>query len=123
MAATENQPFIQSTGLLVEWRPNDTFDDNDDTDYVYTPEVDDNNDFDDQSWDDTSSDDFTISTNNITNKDEDTFLPHPSEPIPDPDHNEGDISTIVALEPIHNDDDSLSIATTPDTNTPSPMAP
>jgi hypothetical protein len=44
-----NQIFIQSTGLLVEWRPNYPFDDYDDADYVYTPEVDNKDDFEEQS--------------------------------------------------------------------------
>jgi hypothetical protein len=34
LAAAESQPWIQTSGLLVEWRPNDPFDDDDDPDYV-----------------------------------------------------------------------------------------
>jgi hypothetical protein len=30
---------MQSTGLIVEWRPDEPFEDDDDPDYVYTPET------------------------------------------------------------------------------------
>jgi hypothetical protein len=39
MAAAENQPFIQASGLLVKWLPNNHFNDNEDPDYLDTPEV------------------------------------------------------------------------------------
>jgi Zinc knuckle len=69
MAAAEDQPWIQSTGLLVEWRPNAPFDDDDDPDYVYTNKVDDGYDDDDYDWDDLSAGDLTISTDNLSNQD------------------------------------------------------
>jgi hypothetical protein len=40
IAAEEEQPWIQTAGLLVEWRPDQPFEDDDDPDYIYTPEVD-----------------------------------------------------------------------------------
>jgi hypothetical protein len=83
MAAAEDQPWIQSTGLLVEWRPHTPFDDDDDPDYVYTDEVDDDDD-DSYDWDDAASDDLTISTDNLTDNDDELFPP-PSIPIPDPE--------------------------------------
>jgi hypothetical protein len=33
ITALEGQPWVQSTGLLVEWRPNHLFDKDDDKDY------------------------------------------------------------------------------------------
>jgi hypothetical protein len=65
MAATKYQPFIQSAGLLVEWRPNETYDDDDDPDYVYTPEEDEYI-KDDYSRAYASSDDLTFSTDNLS---------------------------------------------------------
>jgi hypothetical protein len=41
VAAEENQPWVQSSGLLFEWRPDHPIDEDDDLDYVYDPEQDD----------------------------------------------------------------------------------
>jgi hypothetical protein len=47
LEAEEDQPWVKSTGLLVEWRPDQPFEDDDDHDYVYKPEVDEE-DYDDE---------------------------------------------------------------------------
>jgi hypothetical protein len=93
MAASENQPWIQSTGLLVEWRPDNPFDDDDDPDYVYTPEVDDDDD-DSYDWDDFTSDDLTVYTENLSENDTVQHPPSVADIEPDSD-----------VEPVNNDDD------------------
>jgi Reverse transcriptase (RNA-dependent DNA polymerase)/Zinc knuckle len=71
IAAEENQSWVQNTGLLMEWRPEDPLDDDDDPDYVYTEDVDDT-DYDDIEWDETLADIDTISTDIPTELDSDT---------------------------------------------------
>jgi hypothetical protein len=66
LASEENQPWIQSSGLLVEWRPNDPFDDDDDPDYVYSPD-DDPDDDDEYSWDTHPDDVLTLGTDMADN--------------------------------------------------------
>jgi hypothetical protein len=66
MFASEDQPWIQNSGMLVEWRPHDPFDDDNDLDYVYTPEVEDEMDDDDLNWDELYSDEDTVTINKRT---------------------------------------------------------
>jgi hypothetical protein len=62
LSAAEDQPWIEATGLLVEWHPKHSFDDDDNPDYVYTAKFD--NDFDTATypWDD--YDESTVSVDN-----------------------------------------------------------
>jgi Reverse transcriptase (RNA-dependent DNA polymerase) len=77
LAAAQDQPWIQTSGLLMEWRPNHIFDDDDDADFVYTPEVDDHDD-DTLTYDfSIDSDDRTIHTNNLTDTDDHDFDANP----------------------------------------------
>jgi hypothetical protein len=71
LAAAENQPWIQSNGILFEWSPDTPFDDDDDPNYVYTPEVDDDDNDDSYIWDDLSADDITVFTANLSDDDDD----------------------------------------------------
>jgi hypothetical protein len=41
LAEEENQPGVQSTGLLFEWRPNHPIDEDNDPNYIYNPEQED----------------------------------------------------------------------------------
>jgi hypothetical protein len=61
----EEQSWVQNTGLLVEWRPNDPFDDDDDLDYVYEG-TDDDDQYDDDTYDDTMSTDHTVNISNVS---------------------------------------------------------
>jgi hypothetical protein len=71
LLAEEDQPWVQSTGLLVDWRPNQPFDDDDDPDYIYTPEVDEK-DYKDElyQWDDITEDKLTVATDNLSDGEE-----------------------------------------------------
>jgi hypothetical protein len=83
IAAEEHQPWVQSTGLIVEWRPNDPFNDDDDPDYVYTPDVDAPPDDDDFTYDEDeyASDDDTVITSHLSDADLLTLTPsEPSRP-------------------------------------------
>jgi Reverse transcriptase (RNA-dependent DNA polymerase) len=80
LAALEDQPWVQSSGLLVEWRPHLPFDDDDDPDFVYTPEVDDDDD-DDYFYDDTTADDVTVATGHISDLDALTISPSVTTPV------------------------------------------
>jgi hypothetical protein len=86
LAASENQPWIQSSGLLVEWRPDHPFDDDDDPDYVYTPEVDGDDDSYFFDWDgltnDYLDDDATVDTNNLSVYDTIDTAPPVPPPMP-----------------------------------------
>jgi hypothetical protein len=63
-----------TSGLLVKWRPNDPFADDDNPDYLYTPDVDDDDD-DSYLWDDSIEDDITITTNNTSANDHTSLIP------------------------------------------------
>jgi hypothetical protein len=70
LAAEEDQPWVQSTGLLVEWRPDHSFEDDNDTDYVYTPEVDEEDyEVDIYEWNDVTEDELTVTTGNLSDND------------------------------------------------------
>jgi hypothetical protein len=65
MAALEKQPWIHNSGMLMEWRPSDPVEDDDDPDHVYTEEVD--NDEDDYlRWDELYVDEDTVATANLS---------------------------------------------------------
>jgi hypothetical protein len=64
--ATEDQPGVQNSGMLVEWRPNDPCEDEYDLDYVYTADTDENED-DLLSGDELYSDEDKIATDNLSN--------------------------------------------------------
>jgi hypothetical protein len=66
IASEEDQPWVQNTGLLVEWRPNEPFDDDDDPDYVYEEDVNEDE-YEDDEYDDSLSNEPTVSTNNVSN--------------------------------------------------------
>jgi hypothetical protein len=118
IAADEKQPWIQSSDLLVECRPDNPFDDDDDPDYVYTTEVeDDEADNDSYFYNELDSDETTLSAENLL-YDDTTFHPPPSIPIPDPPIiNEADNTTLDTVDTYDTDTDidngSVSTVTLP----------
>jgi hypothetical protein len=61
LATKETQSWVQTTGLLVEWRPENPFEDDYDPDYMYNEEADDDY-IDDLEWDEPLSDEDTIAS-------------------------------------------------------------
>jgi hypothetical protein len=123
LAAIEQQPWIQSTGLIVEWRPEFPFEDDDDDDFVYTPEVDDDTDTDTDDWydyNDLQPDDQTVTTDNLSVDDfTDPRPPLVSDPMPTDVSTYGtnhmsnsdtdDTSTLVPGSPTTSDDALASL--------------
>lgn len=64
LARLEGQPPLQNSRLIVEWRPDSPFEDDDDPDYVYNgSEEDDDFNEDDYEWDEVPPSTNTIETN------------------------------------------------------------
>jgi hypothetical protein len=105
LAAEEGQPWVQSTGLLVEWRPEHPFKDDDDPDFVYTPKVDDD-DYEDELylWNDgISEEDVTVATNNRTDGEESNDVQSTNEHSVEYD---ADLSTVTEEEIESSDGDT-----------------
>jgi hypothetical protein len=105
LAAEEGQPWVQSTGLLVEWRPEHPFKDDDDPDFVYTPKVDDD-DYEDELylWNDgISEEDVTVATNNRTDGEESNDVRSTNEHSVEDD---ADLSTVTEEEIESSDEDT-----------------
>jgi hypothetical protein len=81
LAAEENQPWVQLTGLLFEWRPYQPFDkDDDDPNYAYAPETDDNEYNEEDEWD--SITDKEVNDNMSEDHDDKVTQPVPTDQPP-----------------------------------------
>jgi hypothetical protein len=89
--------------------------------YVYTEEIDNEDNYNYYTWDDLSSDEVTINADNLSDDtDSDTFYPPPSAPIPDPPSTDSNDYSLDTVDPPSGANDNFydSEHTLPPTNIP-----